>query len=424
MLTLKIDTDQPNGIFENGQHIQPFVLVDNHSDKSLTGQLMWRVTTDTGDFQEETTVAVTLPPGSSCQRTSVLESDQLTAGFYRMESQFQHQQQVISDQMMIGYQPDLIQTPLTRQPNFDDFWSKAETQLRQITPNYRAERQPNMGNERFNVYLVEICSVDNLAVRGWLEIPKSVGKHPALLRVPGYGETMTPLNAPFDWVTFSFNPRGHGNSDDTPDDNLGHWVRGLDQPNSYFYRGAYMDVLRAMDYLLSRPEVDPEKGAVWGASQGGGFSLVVAALRPQTRYCIADVPFLCNWQRYFQLTQWDEIDQWLAEKPETRNWSGLLKTLSYFDTINLTPRIEAEVLMAVGLQDPVCPPATCFASYNQIKGKKACRVYKTAGHNLGQQHRQYALNWLESRFNFPQNPIHIDGKPKKIRIDQCRKNFP
>ncbi|MAT75349.1 hypothetical protein CMK14_09435 [Candidatus Poribacteria bacterium] len=54
-----------------------------------------------------------------------------------------------------------------------------------------------------------------------------------------------------------------------------------------------MDVLRAMDYLLSRPEVAPEKGVVWGASQGRGFSLVVAALRPQSRYCIADVPFLC-----------------------------------------------------------------------------------------------------------------------------------
>ena len=302
MLTLKIDTDQPNGIFENGQYIQPFVLIDNHSDKSLTGQLMWRVTTDTGAFLEETAVTVTLPPGSS-RRDYSLEADRLSVGFYRLESQFQYQQQVESDQMMIGFQPSLIQVPFTRQPDFDAFWSQAETQLRQTRPNYQADRQPNMENERFKVYLVEMRSVDSLAVQGWLEIPKSVGKHPALLRVPGYGETMTPLNAPFDWVTFSFNPRGHGNSDDTPDDNLGHWVRGLDQPNSYFYRGAYMDVLRAMDYLLSRPEVDPEKGAVWGASQGGGFSLMVAALRPQTRYCIADVPFLCDWQRYFQLTQ-------------------------------------------------------------------------------------------------------------------------
>ena len=71
------------------------------------------------------------------------------------------------------------------------------------------------------------------------------------------------------------------------------------------------------------------------------------------------------------------------------------------------------MLMAVGLQDPVCPPATCFASYNQVKGKKACRVYKTADHNLGQQHQQDALKWLESRFNFSQNPVRIDGKPKE-----------
>ena len=93
MFTLKIDTDQPNGIFENGQYIQPFVLIDNHSDKSLTGQLMWRVTTDTGAFLEETTVTVTLPPGSS-RRDYSLEADRLSVGFYRLESQFQYRQQV------------------------------------------------------------------------------------------------------------------------------------------------------------------------------------------------------------------------------------------------------------------------------------------------------------------------------------------
>ena len=148
MFTLKIDTDQPNDIFENGQHIQLFVLIDNHSDKSLTGQLMWRVTTDTGRIPGGDYGYRYPTPGSS-RKDYTLEADRLAAGFYRMESQFQHQQQVVSDQMMIGYQPDLIQVPLTRQPDFDAFWHKAETQLRQTSPNYRAERQPNMGNERF-----------------------------------------------------------------------------------------------------------------------------------------------------------------------------------------------------------------------------------------------------------------------------------
>jgi hypothetical protein len=70
MFTLKIDTDQPNGIFENGQHIQPFVLIDNHSDNSLTGQLMWRVTTDTGEFLEETTVTVHPTPPEAVGKTT------------------------------------------------------------------------------------------------------------------------------------------------------------------------------------------------------------------------------------------------------------------------------------------------------------------------------------------------------------------
>ena len=84
-------------------------------------------------------------------------------------------------------------------------------------------------------------------------------------------------------------------------------------------------------------------------------------------------------------------------KPETRNWSKMLKTLSYFDTINLAERIKAETLMRIGLQDPVCPPATCFATYNQIKSEKSWIVYRNYGHYLG-EHWQNGFDWLKRRF--------------------------
>ena len=35
MLELKIDTDQPNGVFQIEQDIQIFVLIYNHSEKKL-----------------------------------------------------------------------------------------------------------------------------------------------------------------------------------------------------------------------------------------------------------------------------------------------------------------------------------------------------------------------------------------------------
>ena len=53
MLELKIDTDQPNGIFENNQQVQVFVLIHNHSEKSIGGQLIWQIKTDSGSHLVE-----------------------------------------------------------------------------------------------------------------------------------------------------------------------------------------------------------------------------------------------------------------------------------------------------------------------------------------------------------------------------------
>ena len=77
---------------------------------------------------------------------------------------------------------------------------------------------------------------------------------------------------------------------------------------------------------------------------------------------------------------------WISQKPKTRNWTSMLKTLSYFDTMNLAKKVNAEVLMRVGLQDPICPPAICFATYNQIKNAKNWIVYRDYEHSLSKEH--------------------------------------
>jgi cephalosporin-C deacetylase len=54
--------------------------------------------------------------------------------------------------------------------------------------------------------------------------------------------------------------------------------------------------------------------------------------------------------------------------------------LGYIDNQHLAPRIEAEVLMAVGLMDTICPPSTQFAAYNRIRSKKQVAIYPDFGH--------------------------------------------
>ena len=134
-----------------------------------------------------------------------------------------------------------------------------------------------------------------------------------------------------------------------------------------------------MDFLASRQDVDPERIAIWGGSQGGGFSFATAALDQRIDLCIADIPWLSDWENYFAITHWAEIGDWFAENPE-QTWQSMLKTLSYFDTKNMASRIQCPVIMSIGLQDGVCPPSTSFATYNHITSSKEYTIYKNTGH--------------------------------------------
>ena len=141
---------------------------------------------------------------------------------------------------------------------------------------------------------VTISSVSRVVVRGWLEEPVKPGRS-TVLRVPGYGGSMEPLGLFPDRVFFSFNPRGHGNSQATvkgkPED---FWISDPDDKAGYFYQGAYMDCVRAVDFLLQHRSVYSSRIAVWGGSQGGGLAFATVSLSSNVALCLADIPFLCD----------------------------------------------------------------------------------------------------------------------------------
>ena len=58
----------------------------------------------------------------------------------------------------------------------------------------------------------------------------------------------------------------------------GWMTAGVLDPQEYYYRGAYVDCVRALDVLATRPEVDMSHVGVTGGSQGGGLTLAVSAL--------------------------------------------------------------------------------------------------------------------------------------------------
>lgn len=62
----------------------------------------------------------------------------------------------------------------------------------------------------------------------------------------------------------------------------------------YYYRDwmcqSVVDLRRGIDYLLSRPDIDPERIAVFGGSLGGWIGSILSAVEPRIKVSVLSVP--------------------------------------------------------------------------------------------------------------------------------------
>ena len=391
-----------NGIFTKDKEVHFGFSLKNQTKQQLDLEVVWEVVTDQKErVVQSDPVRIKVPAGE--KRGSRYSAKIPAPGFYKGTITCIWKGGRISQTVQVGYAPEDILPPLTKEADFQKFWDGSLARLAKVDPEYRLIHQPKLSKGANNVYEVRMRSYGNIRVGGWYEVPKSKGPHPAIIRVPGYGGNMKPVNRFSDLIVLSFNPRGHGNSQEDIKGKPGnYWIRGLDDKEGYYYQGAYLDCVRAVDFLCSRKEVDTERIGVKGGSQGGGLSFSTAALDKRISLCIPHIPFLTNWDLYFKTSHWPEMGRWIEEK-ESRTWESTLETLSYFDTMNMAPWIECPVFMGVGLQDTVCPPATNFAVYNRLKGKKEFLVYPKAKHYVDKEFHALALKWM--RMHFSLSPV-------------------
>ena len=402
VVTLTLQMDAENGLVEPGELVKITANLRNLTGTELITTITWRVHSLV--LLPPQDVVSTLRLGAQQTISFDFTTSLPQAGFADIECtvEMSGTDQIVKRRVRFGCKPSAVKAILTKEPDFDSFWKTAIAELNAIPPEFKISEHSERKNNRVQVFEVTMRSHGQTRVRGWLHVPR-YGKtpFPAVIRVPGYGQSMKPIAAPEDMIVFAFNPRGHGNSQqDIPGKPVNYWVRGLDDKNDYFYKGAYLDCLRAVDFVSSRPDVDSTKIAIWGASQGGGLAFATSALDPRIDHCVADIPFLCDWVDYFRLTDWPEMNDWIAER-EPRSWESTLRTLSYFDTMNLADRIRCPTTMGIGLQDQICPPTTCFAAFNRIPAKKRLKIYEHKGHGLGAEHDVWVWGKLREAFKRP-----------------------
>lgn len=292
----------------------------------------------------------------------------------------------------IGYEPEKVVSPLDAKPDLKEFWDNTRKELDKVAPDYKLTLLNDRSTGAKNVYLVEMRSYGNVKIEGYYAVPKAPGKYPAIVNYMGYGsEPWYPdTNADPGFACFVLSVRGQGIQKAT--NTYGDWiVWGLDSKENYYYRGAFMDLIRAIDFLSSRPEVDANKIVAEGGSQGGAFTLAACAFDHRLKAGAPSIPFLSDYPDYFRLVDWprSSFDAYLKANP-TRTWKDVYDLLTYFDVKNLAPWIQCPIYMAAGLQDGTCPNHINFAAYNQLKTEKHYHIYHDQGHGTPPEwHDQY-----------------------------------
>jgi cephalosporin-C deacetylase len=167
----------------------------------------------------------------------------------------------------------------------------------------------------------------------------------------------------------------------------GQIIRGLDDPDprQLLFRQIFLDTAQLARVVMGFAEVDAARVGAMGGSQGGALTLACAALEPRIKRAAPVFPFLCDYQRVWEMDQakdaYDELRIWFRMfDPLHAREQEIFTKLGYIDCQHLAPRIKAEVLMYTGLMDSICPPSSQFAAYNKITSRKNVVIYPDYGH--------------------------------------------
>jgi len=284
---------------------------------------------------------------------------------------------------------------LTKQDDFDEFWDNTLKELAKVPFTYRLTPYdyPSKGVKVFRLSYPGFLGAN---IEGYFAVPDTSGTYPGLVMYHGYNWAMDGCihevvnMALRGYAVLQMLVRGQqGGSVDNvvaSHGNVAGWMtKGIQSKYEYYYRAVYMDAIRALEVLADMECVDKGRIGVTGESQGGGLTLAAAALSDIPVVAIALYPYLSNFDRAIDIAPsfpYQELNEYFRRYSDPEVEKQARKTLSYFDIMNLAPKIKCPVLIGTGLVDEITPPSTVFASYNHMTCPKEIAVYRYFGHEF------------------------------------------
>ncbi|WP_135452663.1 alpha/beta hydrolase [Mycobacterium sp. DL99] len=219
---------------------------------------------------------------------------------------------------------------------------------------------------------IEFAGEGAVTLRGWLFQPDGPGPYPGITMAHGFAgvkehglERFARFFAEAGFVVLVHDHRGFGASDGAPRFDVDPWAQ-------------IADWRRAISFLESRPDVDPERIGLWGTSYAGGHAIVLGATDRRLRAVVAQVPTISGYQQSLRRVPPDQVANLQA---------------GFIEDDRAQFRGEPPALQAVVGSDPAIPAAyrsaDAIAFYTQpttpenawhnsmtVRSSRAARMYE------------------------------------------------
>ncbi len=271
--------------------------------------------------------------------------------------------------------------------DFDAFWKSAGSALERV-PMDAVRKELPCKSANVKLYAVTVACAGPKPVTGYLSIPTDMPPRsfPAVVTFHGYGvrKHWPPESPSQSAITLDIN--AHGMAPDSADasveklreelKNYGFDPEENKKPETTYFYGMALRVLRALQYVKSLPEWNGKDLECNGPSQGGLQAMWAAGLDPDVSSCRIWSPWCC--------------DLGGITLGRLRGWrSDHTRALDYFDPVFHAKRARAKIHLIANFGDYTCPPSGVWILYNNIPHpKKSLEVNQGCTHGFEMKGRR------------------------------------
>lgn len=401
LIKVLVSPNHANWLFNPGEKVKFDIKVLKNNIPIAGAEIRYSISEDMMNPHKEGMV-------QTKEGTAILDAGTMKKpGFLRCQAYVRYEGNEYRGVSTVGFNPEKLEPATSLPEDFLSFWNTAKSKAAKVPMDVQMTLVPERCTEKVNVYHVNIQSYESYSrLYGMLTMPKTEGKYPAVLKLPGAGirsYTGDVEHAANGMIIFEIGIHGIPvNMSGSVYTNLymgalkGYHTFNLDNRDKYYYKRVYLGCVRAIDFLFSLPQFDGENLVSFGGSQGGALSIVTAGLDARVKGLVAFYPALSDMAGYMhgRAGGWPHMfDKKENQTVEKEN------TARYYDVVNFARQLRVPGFYTFGYNDMVCPPTTTYSVYNVIEAPKQLLVSEETAHYAYPEQWTAAWQWVTTFFN-------------------------